>query len=85
MLEFSDRFRQIIRGRKEIAPYLLMIQERKIFAVVVLVAVINIKTHTPKDLVHLLQIGANILRHVEQVPVIEIGLAMRRFQQRSER
>ena len=85
VLEFPDRFRQIVRGRQEIAPNLFVIQKRKIFTVVVLVAIINIKTHTAKDLVHLLRVGANILRHVEQVPVVEIGLAVRRFQQRSER
>ena len=85
MFKFSDRSRQIICRRKTIAPSLFIIQKRKIFTVIVLVAVIYIKTHTAEHFVHLPFFGTNVFRHIEQMPVIEIGLAMRRFQNRGKR
>lgn len=80
MLGFIRSLRQIVSGRQAIHMPFLIVEKGKIFSMVILVFIKDIETHPTKGFIQVVHIAAGYGNHLKQVHIVEIGHAVRRFQ-----
>lgn len=85
MLGFIRNLGQIVSGRQAIHTPFFVVEKGKIFPMVILVFIKNIETHPTKSFIQVIHIAADYGNYLKQVHIVEIGDAVRRFQNRRKR
>ena len=85
MFWLIQRRRNIIRRRKLVTALLLVVEKRKIFTVVIAIAVQNVETHSAIRFIQIVLVYANFFDYLKEMHIVQVGNFMRSFKQGCQR